>query len=120
MSLAPRTVAPMSFLSMIGVLTTVLLVAVPVGAAVLVLVLARGRGRTLGVVGFAIFAVEGLLGGAWLLLAPRLVRDTDVSVAALSGTYSLLHSLLAMLAVVLLALAIVSVPNRRSVDPRVG
>jgi hypothetical protein len=108
MRLSRRTVAPMSLVPLVGVLTTLLLTAVPAAAAILVAVLTRGQARLLGVIGFGIFALEGLLGGAWLLLAPRLVRDTDVSVAVISGAYSGVRSLLAVLGLVLLAIAIVT------------
>ena len=108
MRLSRRTVAPMSLVPLVGALTTLLLTAAPAAAAILVGVLTRGQARLLGVIGFGIFALEGLLGGAWLLLAPRLVRDTDISVAVISGASSGVRSLLAVLGLVLLAIAIVT------------
>ncbi len=107
MRLGPRTVAPMSF-SVVGVLTTLFLIAVPIVAAVMVALLTHGPARLLGVLGFAILAVDGLLGGAWLLLAPRLLRDADLSVAVVSGAYSVVRSLLAVLGMVLLAFALIT------------
>jgi hypothetical protein len=106
----------MSMLSLVSVLTTLFLVAVPLVAAILVALATRGQTRILGATGFGIFALEGLLGGAWVLLAPRLIRDTDLSVALVSGVYSGVRSLLAVLGLVLLAVALINGANRRP-DP---
>jgi hypothetical protein len=104
----------MSGLSLVSVLATVFLFAVPLVAAILVGVLTRGQARILGILGFGIFAFEGLLGGAWVLLAPRLIRDTDLSVALVTGVYSGARSLLAVLGLVLLAVAIVTLGRTRA------
>jgi hypothetical protein len=103
----------MSSVSLVNVLSTLFLVAVPLMAAILVAVLTRGQVRVLGTIGFGIFAFEGLVGGAWVLFAPRLIRDTDISVALFSGLYSGVRSLLAVLGLVLLAIAIVTAGRTR-------
>lgn len=111
----------MSTVSLVNVLTTLFIVAVPLVAAILVALLTRGQARVLGTIGFGIFALEGLLGGAGVLVAPRLIRDTDISVAVFSGVYSGVRSLLAVLGLALLAIAIITAGQTRgwsNVPPR--
>ena len=96
-----------SAFDVLGVLAYALFILAPLLAAVLVGVMTRGPVRALGVAGFGIFTIEGLLGLAWLYLVPVLADDGNIPLSRLAAGYSLVQAVLTLVATALLAFAVV-------------
>jgi hypothetical protein len=107
MDFRPTTVAPMSLSDVFGVLSLGLFILTPLVAAIVVALLTRGRVRVLGVAGFAVFVVEGVLAVLWVVALPQIADSLSLPLAAAAGAYSAVRAVLSLVAIALLMLAVV-------------
>lgn len=106
-----------SVLDVLGVLAYALFILAPLLAAILVGAMTRGPVRALGVAGFSIFTLEGLLGVAWLYLVPLIADGGNIPLSRLATGYSLLQAVLSLVAFALLAFAVVVDRSRTQQAP---